>query len=408
MTQRLHLVFGGELVDPSTNAFKNIDEIDIVGMFPNYATATMAVREQVVWVRCSEAKHLDQLQAVVDLLEQDNDPIRFLCTLTNGQDPRAIATPQGQRAVRDFLYTHQPFAMLWIGGILDQASLAPCFAVELPVIVLDGSSRMLTRIMGSWMPHRARTTLAQLHAVFLKDDLTRREFIAGGAREDVIQIAGTLGDAIPVLSHREDDRVDLATVLGTRPVWLAASATPRDTTLLCDAHREAMRRAHRLLMIVAPKSPLDGREIAAQCKGFGFNTSLRSEGAEPDEATQVYVVDDDEGMGLWYRLAPITFLGGTFGNGASENPFLPAALGSVVVHGPAFGQFADRFAELQNANATMPLRHPDDLGGAVAQLLSVDRAAEKANAGWDITSRGAGTAAAVAGLLQNLLDQEGA
>lgn len=39
MTQRLHLVFGGELVNPSTNAFKDVEDIDIVGMFPNYEAA---------------------------------------------------------------------------------------------------------------------------------------------------------------------------------------------------------------------------------------------------------------------------------------------------------------------------------------------------------------------------------
>ena len=39
MTQRLHLVFGGELVDPSRNEFKDVDDIHIVGMFPNYAEA---------------------------------------------------------------------------------------------------------------------------------------------------------------------------------------------------------------------------------------------------------------------------------------------------------------------------------------------------------------------------------
>ena len=39
MTQRLHLVFGGELIDPTKNAFKNVDEIDIVGMYPDYASA---------------------------------------------------------------------------------------------------------------------------------------------------------------------------------------------------------------------------------------------------------------------------------------------------------------------------------------------------------------------------------
>lgn len=39
MTQRLHLVFGGELVDPSKNVFKDVDDIDIIGMFPNYDAA---------------------------------------------------------------------------------------------------------------------------------------------------------------------------------------------------------------------------------------------------------------------------------------------------------------------------------------------------------------------------------
>ena len=39
MAQRLHLVFGGELVDPTKNVFKDVDAIDIVGMFPDYASA---------------------------------------------------------------------------------------------------------------------------------------------------------------------------------------------------------------------------------------------------------------------------------------------------------------------------------------------------------------------------------
>ncbi|MEM1129059.1 MAG: DUF4170 domain-containing protein [Pseudomonadota bacterium] len=42
MPQRLHLVFGGELVDPTKTAFKDVDNIDIVGMFPDYASAHAA------------------------------------------------------------------------------------------------------------------------------------------------------------------------------------------------------------------------------------------------------------------------------------------------------------------------------------------------------------------------------
>ena len=39
MPQRLHLVFGGELVDPSQNVFRNVEDIHVVGMFPDYETA---------------------------------------------------------------------------------------------------------------------------------------------------------------------------------------------------------------------------------------------------------------------------------------------------------------------------------------------------------------------------------
>jgi len=42
MTQRLHLVFGGELIDPQKNVFRDVKDIHIVGMFPDYATAFSA------------------------------------------------------------------------------------------------------------------------------------------------------------------------------------------------------------------------------------------------------------------------------------------------------------------------------------------------------------------------------
>jgi Domain of unknown function (DUF4170) len=40
--QLLHLVFGGELVDLEHNTFKDLEKLDIVGLFPNYATAHAA------------------------------------------------------------------------------------------------------------------------------------------------------------------------------------------------------------------------------------------------------------------------------------------------------------------------------------------------------------------------------
>jgi hypothetical protein len=40
--QLLHLVFGGELSDIDTHEFANLDALDIVGIYPNYAEAYKA------------------------------------------------------------------------------------------------------------------------------------------------------------------------------------------------------------------------------------------------------------------------------------------------------------------------------------------------------------------------------
>ena len=40
--QLLHLVIGGELTDLSTTTFKDLSQVEFVGVFPSYATAYAA------------------------------------------------------------------------------------------------------------------------------------------------------------------------------------------------------------------------------------------------------------------------------------------------------------------------------------------------------------------------------
>lgn len=42
MTTRLHLVFGGELENPASSKFRNVDDIHIVGIYPSYEAAYSA------------------------------------------------------------------------------------------------------------------------------------------------------------------------------------------------------------------------------------------------------------------------------------------------------------------------------------------------------------------------------
>lgn len=72
MTQRLHLVFGGELVDPSRNVFKDVSALHLVGMFPDYASAFSAWKAEAQ--RTVDNAHMRYFIAHIHRLRDEETP----------------------------------------------------------------------------------------------------------------------------------------------------------------------------------------------------------------------------------------------------------------------------------------------------------------------------------------------
>ena len=71
MAQRLHLVFGGELVSPSKNVFKDVSKLHIVGMFPDYETAYLAWKAEAQ--RTVDNAHMRYFIAHIHRLRDEED-----------------------------------------------------------------------------------------------------------------------------------------------------------------------------------------------------------------------------------------------------------------------------------------------------------------------------------------------
>ena len=73
MTQRLHLVFGGELVTPEKNVFRDVNDIHIVGMFPDYASAYAAWKAEAH--RTVDNAHMRYYIAHIHRLRDEASPV---------------------------------------------------------------------------------------------------------------------------------------------------------------------------------------------------------------------------------------------------------------------------------------------------------------------------------------------
>jgi hypothetical protein len=71
--QLLHLVLGGELNDLEHNTFKDLSQVEIVGLYPNYATAYTAWRAKAQ-LTVDNAQMRYFIVHLHRLLDPDQDP----------------------------------------------------------------------------------------------------------------------------------------------------------------------------------------------------------------------------------------------------------------------------------------------------------------------------------------------
>lgn len=229
------------------------------------------------------------------------------------------------------------------------------------------------------------------------------ELRAIGLSSARLSVSGALAEGGPPPPCNETDRRALSALFAGRPVWLAAGTTAAEERVVVPAHEAAVRQAHRLLLILVPDDPARGPILAERLRDAGWDVALRSDDAEPEPDTQIYVADTEDEVGLWLRLAPICFLGGTLSGGAGTDPFHAAALGSVILHGPALGAHSRRYRRLDAAAAARPVADAAAMAEALSELLAPDRAALMACAAWELATEGSlGTERLVDRILQVL------
>jgi 3-deoxy-D-manno-octulosonic-acid transferase len=258
-----------------------------------------------------------------------------------------------------------------------------------------------------WLRGAARAMLARIDAVQAQEERTAQRLLSLGLPPARLEVTGTLKEGTGALPVDEAERARLVPVLARRTCWLAASTHAGEEAAVSQAHSRVLRAWPRLLLVLVPRHPERADGIAAALAEGGWRVARRSKGELPDDRTQVLLADTLGEMGLWYRLCPVSFVGGSLTPVGGHNPYEPAALGSAILHGPHVANFADIYARLHAAGGAREVADAADLARTLAQVLEPDRAAKLAHAAWEVCSDGADVTDRAMDLLFGLLDGAG-
>jgi len=270
--------------------------------------------------------------------------------------------------MRRFLDHWRPELALFVESDLWPNRIIETARRRIPMIVING--RLSERSFRRW--HYLPTLIGNLLQRF---DLCLARSAADAARfatlgTNHVITAGDLKLDVPAPSCDQAELIRLRTAIGTRPVIAAASTHEGEEGAMFAAHERLRAQFPDLLTLVVPRHPERGASVAALAASSGLRVALRTRGATLNAKTDVYVADTVGEMGLFYRLAPVVFVGGSLVRHGGQNPIEPAKLGAAILHGPHVWNFTELYGALDAAGGAVQIEDAQRLASGFAVLLA--------------------------------------
>lgn len=312
--------------------------------------------------------------------------------------------PLAGREIAAHLDALNPAAILLIGTDLPRPLIEMAVSRDIPVILaearLAGSRRNLP------LPKLGRrSVIPQLARLLLPDTVSEAAALELGAARERVEVSGPITPTREPLKYNEAEREALAEAFQGRQIWLAVNITEAEEQAIIDAHLGVLLYSHRAMLIVLPDDAARADSMASRMADAGLVVAQRSLDEDPTDEVSVYLADDPYELGLWYRLAPLCFMGTTLAGptDAARDPYEAASLGSAVMHGPQDGAFSVEWAQLDGAAAARQIEDAAGLARAVVTLLAPEQAAMLATNAWAVATGGAGAASRIAQVMADTI-----
>ena len=376
---------------------------------------------ELAWLHAGEPGNLLAVHDLAQRLTASREGLSVLITLgESGTSPTAqppaptqdrilqVRLPSDHPTlVKSFLDHWRPGLCLWVWGGLMPNLILEASDRRCPMFLIDADTAGVDRRKSRWLPDLTRQVLARFNAVFARTAAGQKRLIQLGLSPNRVALTSPLLAGGQALTCDESDLAELSAAMGGRPAWFATNLLPTEIATVLSAHAQASRLSHRLLLILQPAPSAQAGAALELAQGLGMQVARWDEGVLPDEMTQVLIAADPDTRGLFFRLAPVCFLGATLVAGDEAcDPLDAAALGSAILYGPRVRHYTPSYSRLVAAGAARIVNDASALGTAVSNLIAPDHAATMAHAGWDVISQGAALTDRVIELVQDTLDDQ--
>jgi 3-deoxy-D-manno-octulosonic-acid transferase len=340
---------------------------------------------ETLWLHAASNGELASARWVLEDLLAARPGLQVLVT-TNTATARAMAKAWGLGgvtvafapldlgpAIHRVVERWRPLALITVEGEIYPRRFALCAKAHIPLALIG--ARMSERSFRGW-----QALQPVMAGALTRVDLASVEDAASGERLVAL--------GLPLAAMRAPCDLKAVAIarlpaphlppFETRSRWLLAASTHAgEEAIILDAFAQV--RGFFDHLIIAPRHPRRGDEVAGLIAARGFASARRSRGAMPG-AEPVFLADTMGEMDLWYARCGVCIVGGSFVPKGGHTPWEPVRMGCAIVHGPSVENFAAPYGALDQTGGALRVAGPDGLGIGLARLNTACQARQSATA----------------------------
>lgn len=310
----------------------------------------------LVWVHAVGLGEVLAMRGIIAAMHAERPDLSFLVTSSTRTSAEVFARNLPPRTQHQFLpldapkfverfldHWHPDLAIwaeqdLWPGAVR-LASLRGIPQVMINARMNAASLARRRRVGGLY-----RDALVKMRIILAQDPESAANLRALGDVD--ARVGPSLKAGAARLSCDQDALAELQDGLRVKLMVLASSHV-EDEVLTARA-----AAAQGYVLVIVPRDVSRGEEVRKSMTRAGLRAALSSAGGRFGSA-DVFIDDAYGTLGLWYRLADVALMGGSFGPTQGHNPWEAAALGCAVLHGPEIANFTRDYKRLGDAGAAL-------------------------------------------------------
>lgn len=338
-----------------------------------------------IWIHGASVGEMNAARPVIAALAAQAQVLVTATTLTG----RATVDQWG---IPNLVTRLAPIDWAWVTiAVLRRSNVAALIVIEnelwpmrivtahksgIPVQMINARMSESSARMWGKFPKLAQVVLSPMALIAPQDagSAVRLETLGGTTVTNAVNLKGLYSPKLSTIPE------DLKRFVRNKTVLAAATHSGEEESILT-AFQTLRQSQPTAQLIIAPRHPERGHDIAILCANAGFTTALRSRKDAPD--TDVYIADTLGEMDVWYRLSGVAFIGGSLIAKGGHTPFEPTAYGCPIVHGPHVDNFIEAYDTLTKATASVGVTDTATLADAFQAHLGDDPMAKRAKAALD-------------------------